>query len=312
VDENWEVRISPFRLEAQIISLIGPADGFPFRWEALSRLPPELYEGKHPTSATYNATGQYYLGLLGLELLRGRPPVQVRCLKDLQALSEFHLAPKKHFTNPRDADPWPERNPALAFVIARLLEQGAEKRYAGAEEVVKELAAVVDGEPPPSAKSEARLGYAQLADAAFADRFYKRLLAMGGERMRFLFRAVPLQEQHQAFIGALAGFDSYDPEGYRFKTMIEKHRDRGILPADVDVFRRLLIQEIEATLGGADRQREAWRVLLHRPFMDLRARVSGEVAEARGNHEGASRSRQFSRSVPPRAERFGQDGYLPQ
>jgi TIR domain len=59
VGDDWAIRVSPFRIEALLTSLLGLADGFPFRWAALSRLPPELHEGQQPTPATYDRTGQY-------------------------------------------------------------------------------------------------------------------------------------------------------------------------------------------------------------------------------------------------------------
>jgi serine/threonine protein kinase len=287
VGDDGEIRISPFRLEALLTSRLGLADGFPFRWAALSRLPPELHEGQQPTPATYDRTGQYYLGLLGLELLRGSKPVEVRCLADLGRLRAFYRNPRKHFVNSADAaDVWTKRSPALAFVVSRLLERDPAKRYANAREAANELEQIAEGRLPRSVTHEIRSGYSRVVDPAFAARFYCRLFkAENGERLKRLFSKVSGDQRvtadhqlsadhHAAFTRALRGIDSYDPEGHPpLAEVFDRHPGYRVTAADVEDFRAAFLDEIGATFREAPRQREAWGVVLHRPLLDLCSRL---------------------------------------
>jgi serine/threonine protein kinase len=295
VNDDWEIRISPFRLEALLTSRLGLADGFPFRWDALSRLPPELYDGQQPTPATYDRTGQYYLGLLGLEVLRGSKPVEVRCLADLDRMRTFYLDPRKCFADTADdADSWTRRSPALEFVIARLLERDPARRYAGdparryagAKKAADELERIADGRLPKSVTDEVRSGYRKVMDEAFAARFYEQLFnSSSGDRMKRLFSRKPADRRtspgqvisanhHKAFVKALSGIDSYDPDGHPPLAMVfDEHPTDRMTAADVDDFRAVFLKEIDATFDGAARKLEAWNVVLHRPLMDLRSRL---------------------------------------
>jgi serine/threonine protein kinase len=86
---------------------------------ALTYLGPERYEGQKVDVAS----DQYYLGLLGLELLQGKPPVDVATFADLDAKKGFFECPRLYFGK------LPVDEPAFSFVLARILERRPEDRW---------------------------------------------------------------------------------------------------------------------------------------------------------------------------------------
>jgi hypothetical protein len=220
--------------------------------------------------------------------------VEVRCLADLRRMRAFYRNPRKHFNAVADAaDPWTRRSPALAFVISRLLERAPKQRYGSAKETANELERIADGRLPRSVTDEIRSGYSRVMDSAFAERFYCRLFeAENGERLRRLFSKTPADQpipaghrvsadHHAAFVKALRGIDSYDPEGHppladvfnRHPGYFDRLPGYRVTAADVDVFRTVFLDEIGATFPDAPRQREAWDIVFHRPLMDLCSRL---------------------------------------
>ena len=274
VDKSWAIRISPFRLGALVPAILGLADGLTFHWKTLSRLPPELYEGHLPTPSEYDSAGQYYLGVLGLELLRGNQPVEVARLADLDRMRALYLNPLEFFIDPADlGEPWTERSPALSFVIARLLEREPLKRYESAEEAANELKQVADGNLPKSVKQEIQGDYDRIMSFDFAQQFYNRLFSKKtGRHLKKRFSNPTTQ--HIAFAKTLRTIDTYISEGYAFKQLFDDHAIRyKITTADVDVFQKAFLEQIDAAFPGSPRKCEAWKVALHHPFADLRARL---------------------------------------
>jgi hypothetical protein len=139
VDQDGEVRLSPFRIEAHLARGLTLGDDQVVSRDVLEMLTPEIYEGKSPTTRQeMDAHGQYYLGLLGLELLLGRRPVTISCLKDLGAKEAFFDDPRGHF-EPEGSVRWTEEAPALAFVLAKMLARHPDERLESAEAVSDEL-----------------------------------------------------------------------------------------------------------------------------------------------------------------------------
>jgi serine/threonine protein kinase len=281
VSRNGElqaIRISPFRMGALLPSLLGFSDGLPFRWDFLSRLPPEVYEGRLPSRSEYDSCGQYFLGLLGIEVLRGNNPVEVRCLADLERLPSFYRNPRGFFAGLSETVPsWTECSPALAFVISRLLEREPSKRYPSSGGAASELEQVAQGLLPQSVKDEIMLDFDTVVCSSFAERFYSRLFTHeGGEHLRALFPD-NIQPQHAKFTTMLGDILAYNPRIGRslLEDTFRKHTDFNIRESDVDVFRKAFVEEVGSTflhLGRkrVGRKREAWNVVLQHAFVGLK------------------------------------------
>src|SRR5262249_6594788 len=90
VNADWDIRISPIRIESQLSRAAEMATGQLLNWDALAHLSPEVSLGRLPTTSEEMDThGQYYLGLLALELLLGHRPFDVRCFDDLLSRPRF-------------------------------------------------------------------------------------------------------------------------------------------------------------------------------------------------------------------------------
>jgi hypothetical protein len=91
--DNGKIKISPIQMSqatlltshARSLSVLGE--------DELTWLAPEQYDGRRMQAAT----DQYYIGLLGLELLTGAPPVKVKCFADLDKKRAFFVAPMAEF-----------------------------------------------------------------------------------------------------------------------------------------------------------------------------------------------------------------------
>ena len=144
-------------------------------------LTPEVYEGHQPVSKQdMDAHGQYYLGLLGLELLLGRRPVEITCFKDLADKSEFFDNPRASFDVADDGTRrWTDECPALAFLLAKLLARRPGDRLGSADEAYRELRRVHEGRLPEVLRRCLEDDYADGAmGPEFAARFYDRLFAI--------------------------------------------------------------------------------------------------------------------------------------
>ena len=125
VDPDWEVRLTPIRIEAHLARSLTLSTGQLVNWDILTMLTPEIYAGHQPiTREDLDAHEQYYLGLLGLELLNGRRPVEVSCFQDLDLKSKFFDDPRAFFESaPDGANRWTDESPALAYLLTRMLSR---------------------------------------------------------------------------------------------------------------------------------------------------------------------------------------------
>jgi hypothetical protein len=136
--DNGKIRISPIQMsqatlltsQARPLSLLAE--------DELTWLAPEQYDGRK----TQAAADQYYIGLLGLELLTGAPPVMVNCFADLEKKRAFFAAPMAKFDERRKA------SPALFFVLARMLERRPEDRWPSMAEAHRALQQISEGALP--------------------------------------------------------------------------------------------------------------------------------------------------------------------
>ncbi len=117
VNTDWEVRLSPIRVEGHLARALTLSTAQVVNWDVLTMLTPEIYEGRQTvTREDLDAHDQYYLALLGLELLIGRRPVEVLSFQDLSLKAKFfgrtrepssRLVAMNQADGRRRALPWP-------------------------------------------------------------------------------------------------------------------------------------------------------------------------------------------------------------
>jgi hypothetical protein len=273
--EARAIRISPFRIGALLPALLGMSEGLPLRWSYLSQLPPEMYDGHLPRQEEYDRSGQFYLGMFGLELVRGRRPVEVRSLADLAKMEKFYGSPRELFVEADDPDPWTERHPALMYVISRLLERKPSLRYENSTQVAEDLRQVANGLLPETIKNEIQDDYPEIARADFAERFYNRLFdSKDGQTLKALF-SDNLTQQHMKFAEMLYDIHLYEPslKRSRFKDTLKQHAKYHLTDDLVDTFRVSLVAEIRSTFLGAPRKWNAWNAVLHHALIGLKKEI---------------------------------------
>ena len=263
VNKDWEIKISPFRIEGQLALAAGLEDGQLLRWEMLADIIPEVYRGEAIQPQNYDRLEQYYLGLFGLELLLGYKPVDVRCFEHLERKREFFNNPRSFFVDPGAVTPWTEESPALAFIMIRLLAQEPDGRYPTANEASGELAAVAKGLLPDSVREEVDSDYETVAKVDFVDNFYQRLFRKRTELPK-LFPNI--KKQHGNLVEALVDLKDFNPmsKHSRFLDLANRHKERPISSDDVEAFRRAFLEQIEELFPANPAKRDAWNAVLKR------------------------------------------------
>jgi hypothetical protein len=270
VDENWDVRLTPFRIEAHLARGLTLGTDQVVNWDVLTMLNPEVYEGHQPvTTRDVDAHGQYYLGLLGLELVFGRRPVEISSFKDLAGLSAFFDDPRAFFDGPDEsAGRWTDESPALAFLLAKLLARRPGDRLGSADEAYRELRRVHEGRLPEVLRRCLEDDYADGAmGPEFAARFYDRLFAIRPS-LRAKFSELADQATHLAkAVPQLVQFEPARRWG-DFHDHVERHRQMGVTPQEAHAFRSAFVEEVVASGGrpargiSARTRGDAWNAVL--------------------------------------------------
>ena len=267
VDDDGHVRLSPFRIEAHLARGLTLSTDQVVNWDVLTMLTPEVYEGHQPVSRRdIDAHGQYYLGLLGLELLLGRRPMEVTCFKDLADKSAFFDDPRAFFDGTDEGvDRWTDQCPALAFVLARMLARRPVDRLESAEEASDELRRIGKGRLPDALRRCLWDDHVDgLMGPDFAVRFYRRLFDLRKElREKF---TKPDQATHLArAVRDLVEFRPEDREG-QFLDHVDAHRHIDVTPEDAQAFRSAFVEEVIATGDrrslSARTRGDAWNAVL--------------------------------------------------
>ena len=265
VNPEGEVRLTPFRIEGQLARGLTMSTGQLVNWDVLTLLSPEIYAGRQPKSREeLDAHEQYYLGLLGLELLIGRRPVEVLCFADLALKTRFFRDPRAFFDYDADGGrSWTEECPSLAFVLARMLSEDPADRLPSPS---NELWRIEAGKLPESLRQALGADLKTLMSRDFMGRFYQRLFAARPE-LRSQFRNVAAQHGMLAdAIRDLVLFRPGDQES-RFLDYVESHRRLHITVHDIEAFRLAFVAEVIATSmqNGSPQARsqgDAWNAAL--------------------------------------------------
>jgi hemoglobin-like flavoprotein len=281
VDDDWTVRVSPIRIEAHLARGLALGSDHIMNWDVLELLTPEAYEGRQPISAReVDAHGQYYLGLLGLELLLGRRPVAITCFRDLVDMAAFFDDPRAHF-EPEGARRWTEDCPALAFVLARLLARAPADRFESADRASDELRSIAKGRLPDLLRRRLEADYASMmCGGDFMARFYARLFAARPELAGKFDR--PAADQSRHLEAAMRHFVDFHPDEpfSEFHDTVDQHLRKGITPDEVEAFRREFVAEVIATCAGSDARAhgDAWNAALRLGLGEMLERMKAVAA----------------------------------
>jgi serine/threonine protein kinase len=226
----------------------------------LTSLAPERYEGER----TQLATDQYYIALLGLELLTGAPPVSVHCYADLDKKKAFFDAPMTGWDEHR------KKSPALFFVLRRMLERRPENRWEKMADAREALTQVAKGSVPDQVRDKASKVYFDVLQSGdFYYDFYSEFFRICPKAREifeksFETKKTNLQQQrdklHRA-VGALLNFRPKDDPN-PLSEYAESHQTLRLLPEHFDAFREAFLTELARQSKVDDYHVDAWRAVL--------------------------------------------------
>jgi hypothetical protein len=248
VSEHWDVRLTPVRIEGHLARGLALSTGQLVNWDVLTMMTPEVYAGHQPvTQADLDAHEQYYLALLGVELLMGRRPIEVSCFQDLDRKVQFFDDPRSFFDPRADGTKaWTDDSPALAYLLTQMLSRDPSRRLPSGSHVIRELERIGEGKLPVVLRQSLASDLGTVISEAFASRFYERLFAarpvLAGK-----FRDRASQARMLAdTIRDLVEFRREDGTS-RFRDLVVRHRTHGIAADDVEAFRVAFVEEVVAT-----------------------------------------------------------------
>ena len=225
---------------------------------ALWYLSPELYNGE----AIDWRTDQYYLGLLALELLQGKPPVAVKTFSDLEAKARFFESPRLFFGEDL------RRNcPALSFVLGRMLERNPQNRWDSMQKLVNALTQLAAGEVPAVVKQDADDQYSKTLgnNAMFFSSFYRILFGSSPEVQElFEKRGIKMEQQYDKLDKAMSSVLNFNREmtTSTLKSQVESHRAMSLSAQHFDMFRDAFLNALPDAEVSDDASRDAWRAIL--------------------------------------------------
>jgi hemoglobin-like flavoprotein len=245
----------------------------------LSYLSPERYYGR----AIDGRVDQYYLGLLALELLQGRPPVQVKNFSDLELKTDFFKAPRKYF-----GKDFRLSQPGFSFVLARMLEPEPGKRWAKTSELVSALEEVATGKVPSAVKEHAGAQYdgALRKNKDFFRSFYRILFEKSPEiRALFCSRARTDEEfaqlaerQSDKLNKAMANILNFTRNRYAtsLRDDADRHRDMGIKAKYFGPFRDAFLETLVEAKITDEYSQDAWRAILDPALAYMRDQIKSK------------------------------------
>jgi hemoglobin-like flavoprotein len=252
--DTGKIKISPIQMSQATLQTSQARPLSILAEDELTWLAPEQYEGQRAQVAT----DQYYIGLLGLELLTGKEPVKVNCYADLNKKRLFFAAPMAGFSEKRKA------SPALFFVLARMLERRPEDRWPTMADAHRAMRQVAEGSLPDDLRSKAREVYRKLWASSFYRDLYEEMFRISGETRAF-FKQTNMEEQQKklhAAAGMLLNFrPSDDPNP--MSPHASSHRELGLRPEHFTAFRDAFLVALSKQKPKPDSYAvDAWRAIL--------------------------------------------------
>jgi len=223
----------------------------------LSYLSPERYYGK-PIGAK---TDQYHLALLALELLQGKPPVSIAAFADLQKKADFFKSPRSYFD-----DGLRLNQPALSFILAKMLELEGGDRWEQMGDLVSALQDVAKGKIPVPVKQYADTQYnTELRKNADFFRSFYRILFEKSDEIRGLFQqGSSVDEQSQKLNRAMGSILNFtrDLRTTSLGDQVDRHRSMGIKTEHFGLFRDAFIDALSEARIVDGYSQDAWRAIL--------------------------------------------------
>lgn len=274
---DWRVRLSPLRIEGMMARAANLATGQLLNWDALTYLAPEVSAGQPAggvNRAGLDALDQYYLGLLGLELLLGRPPCEVQRFDDFVQKAQFFDDPRAFFDDGRgDKHSWVDRQPALAWLLIRLLARRPADRLRSSEAVAADLQALAGGALPPSLRAQIETDLDTVMAPDFTLAFYQRLITARPKLGRLFGKPDRQAGMLAAALPDLLAFDPHFPRSSRFNRLVESHAGYGLDGDDVAAFRSNFLAQVDQAFGSRAGHVEAWRAALDRGLQAMAAKL---------------------------------------
>jgi serine/threonine protein kinase len=271
--ETKKVRISLVRISNETLKSCRQRPTFLLDSDALTYLSPERYYGRDVNVMV----DQYYLGLLGLELLRGKPPVEVSSFAHLEAKRRFFESPRAFFGD------LPIQHPAFSFVLTKMLEQDPRNRWTSMSELTDALQQAAEGIVPRPVKTYAVNNYNSKLrnNGSFFDLFYRTLFRTSDEICEiFTRRGVTMDEQYRKLDGAIRYLFSFDPTicPTSLDDHAEKHGKLGLRAEHFELFRTAFLEALRETALTDTYSSDAWRAILDPALAFMRDRVCDEAA----------------------------------
>ena len=255
VNDAWDVRLSPIRIEGQMARAAAMTMGQLLNWDALTHMSPEVSAGFAPsTPATRDMQGQYYLALLGLELLLGHRPFEVRCFDDLLKRRAFFDDPRSFFEE--GGGTWADESPALAFLLTRMLARDPEHRLRPGT-TIDELEAIAGEQLPDALRRQLDDDYGTVQCKGFATRFYEKLFV---KRPDLSVRFPNVDGQAAKFAIALQYLIDFRPELTHspFRDLARTHAQFNIGAPELVAFRAAFIEQVLEAFPGSLQHADAW------------------------------------------------------
>jgi hemoglobin-like flavoprotein len=242
--------------------------------DALTSLVPERYFGRKIEPSA----DQYYLGLLGLELLQGKPPVEVFAFADLETKRKFFDGPRAFFGN------LPVKEPTFSFVLTKMLEPAPQNRWTSMSELAEVLRQVAAGIVPAAVKALAVESYKNKLhnNRTFFESFYRGLFRRSEEiRQIFDQRGVTMDQQYKKLDSAVHYLFLFD-RSIKLTALdeeAENHRQLGLRAEHFDLFREAFLEALrEVEIDDAYSQ-DAWRAILDPALAFMREKSCDEAVK---------------------------------
>src|SRR5262245_1801483 len=305
IKRRKKVRISLLRISNETLKSCRQRPTLLLDSDALTYLSPERYHGRDVGTLV----DQYYIGLLGLELLQGKPPVEVSSFADLETKRKFFESPREFFGD------LPVQHPAFSFILTKMLEQDPQKRWKCMFELTAAIQQTAEGIVPTAVKTHVVGNYkTKLRDnRSFFDLFYRNLFRASDEICAiFTQLGVTMDEQYQKLDHALRYLFSFDPriEPTTLDDHAEKHRKLGLRAEHFELFRAAFLDTLRKTTD--DRYSlDAWRAILEPGLTFMKDRV---CCESRNPPKGGGLAANFANRAgqmkPDEAARTNMAGVL--
>ena len=230
--EKKRVSVSPVHISYETTASCHSRSTLIFDSHDLTCITPERYKGNKINLKS----DQYHLGLLGLELLFGEAPVRVERFSDFERKVAFFNDPHASF---RELS---TEQPALAFVLARMLESEPENRFEQIVDAMKALEDAANGRLPECVRNRAKDFYkANLTkemdmDTKFYEKFYDAFRK--DKSINELFSGKNMESQYDKLRGALVELLDFraGSEPTSLSVRVIEHKGYGVKAAFFDRF----------------------------------------------------------------------------